>query len=149
MLVVMNATAASGVAADLGFGVKVGVLLPIAVGLLVVGLLVLGAGTTMFVFGLRAAGRTPPALDAPPADGTGDRTATLNTAAFSQVWLISAAQLPLNDRDDGFKLKQIVVNATPSVPEPATWAMLIMGFGAIGASLRRRAARAGTRVVTA
>lgn len=26
----------------------------------------------------------------------------------------------------------------PSVPEPATWAMMIVGFGAIGASLRRR-----------
>ena len=71
-------------------------------------------------------------------NGTGDRTATLNTSAFSQVWLISAAQLPTNDRDDGFKLSKIIVNATPSVPEPATWAMLMIGFGAIGATLRRR-----------
>lgn len=76
-------------------------------------------------------------------NGQDSRTATLNTSAFSQVWLISAAQLPANDRDDGFKLAKLVVNATPSVPEPATWAMLIMGFGAIGATLRRRAA-AGT-----
>ncbi|QDZ09117.1 PEP-CTERM sorting domain-containing protein [Sphingomonas panacisoli] len=74
------------------------------------------------------------------ADGQGSRTAMLNTSSFSQVWLISAAQLPANDRDDGFKLGQLVVNAAPQVPEPATWAMLIMGFGAIGASLRRRAA---------
>lgn len=73
-------------------------------------------------------------------DGTGARTAALNTSAFSQVWLISAAQLPANDRDDGFKLSQLVVKATPAVPEPATWAMLIMGFGAIGANLRRRKA---------
>lgn len=72
MLVVMNATAAPGVAADLAFGVKVGVLLPIAVGLLVVGLLVLGAGVTMFVFGLRAAGRTPRAPDAHAAGGPAD-----------------------------------------------------------------------------
>lgn len=71
-------------------------------------------------------------------DGTGDRTATFSNLAFSQVWLISAAQLPTNDRDDGFKLSKLVVKATPAVPEPATWAMLIMGFGAIGASLRRR-----------
>ena len=28
--------------------------------------------------------------------------------------------------------------ATPAVPEPATWAMLIFGFGVIGAALRRR-----------
>jgi hypothetical protein len=71
-------------------------------------------------------------------DGTGSRTAMLNTSAFSQVWLISAAQLPTNNRNDGFKLAQLVVNATPAVPEPATWAMLMIGFGAIGATLRRR-----------
>ena len=29
---------------------------------------------------------------------------------------------------------------TPSVPEPATWGMLILGFGAIGGALRRRRA---------
>ena len=28
--------------------------------------------------------------------------------------------------------------ATPGVPEPATWAMMLAGFGALGASLRRR-----------
>jgi len=32
--------------------------------------------------------------------------------------------------------------ATGTVPEPATWAMLIMGFGAIGAVVRRRRASA-------
>ena len=28
--------------------------------------------------------------------------------------------------------------ATPAVPEPATWAMMLVGFGAIGGTLRRR-----------
>lgn len=28
--------------------------------------------------------------------------------------------------------------ATPGVPEPATWAMMMLGFGAMGAALRRR-----------
>ena len=28
--------------------------------------------------------------------------------------------------------------ATPAVPEPATWAMMLIGFGAMGVSLRRR-----------
>lgn len=33
----------------------------------------------------------------------------------------------------------LALNATPAgVPEPATWAMMIVGFGAIGGSLRRR-----------
>lgn len=27
---------------------------------------------------------------------------------------------------------------TPSVPEPATWAMMIVGFGLVGGAMRRR-----------
>jgi len=34
--------------------------------------------------------------------------------------------------------------AAPAVPEPATWAMLILGFGLVGAALRRR--KVATRV---
>lgn len=32
----------------------------------------------------------------------------------------------------------------PAVPEPATWALMIVGFGAVGGALRRRAASAST-----
>lgn len=35
-------------------------------------------------------------------------------------------------------------NAVTPVPEPATWAMLIAGFGLVGAAIRRRHCRAGT-----
>ncbi|MEW5683420.1 MAG: PEPxxWA-CTERM sorting domain-containing protein [Pseudomonadota bacterium] len=52
----------------------------------------------------------------------------------------------------GFKVNQIILSSTSNsfevdnaagtfaagVPEPATWAMMIMGFGAMGAVLRRR-----------
>jgi hypothetical protein len=31
-----------------------------------------------------------------------------------------------------------VGSAVPAVPEPATWAMMLLGFGAIGFSMRRR-----------
>jgi hypothetical protein len=32
---------------------------------------------------------------------------------------------------------------TPGVPEPATWAMMILGFGLLGGAIRRRKATAG------
>ena len=66
---------------------------------------------------------------------------------FSKVWLVSASMLTA-DRDDGFKISSIKVT-TPAVPEPATWAMLMLGFGAIGASLRRRKADALGDALTA
>ncbi|MEH3123312.1 MAG: PEPxxWA-CTERM sorting domain-containing protein [Sphingomonas phyllosphaerae] len=33
----------------------------------------------------------------------------------------------------------VTVTPTPAVPEPATWAMMILGFGVVGYALRRRA----------
>lgn len=41
---------------------------------------------------------------------------------------------------DGFKLSALVVTTYDVVPEPATWAMMIGGFGMVGAALRRRRA---------
>ena len=32
----------------------------------------------------------------------------------------------------------VTINATPAVPEPGTWAMMLMGFGAAGYAMRRR-----------
>ena len=52
------------------------------------------------------------------------------------VDLIGAASPNPDANDDGFKLKAITV--TSAVPEPATWAMMLVGFGLAGASLRRR-----------
>lgn len=40
-----------------------------------------------------------------------------------------------NTFGDSLVLRALVV---PSVPEPATWAMMLIGFGAVGASLRRQ-----------
>jgi len=33
-----------------------------------------------------------------------------------------------------------------AIPEPATWAMMLFGFGAVGVSLRKRPLTARTRV---
>ncbi|MEO5938909.1 MAG: PEPxxWA-CTERM sorting domain-containing protein [Sphingomonas sp.] len=52
--------------------------------------------------------------------------------------------------NNGFELKvlysatqQSQVFAVPSVPEPATWGMLLLGFGLVGGALRHRRSNAG------
>lgn len=51
------------------------------------------------------------------------------------VWLIAAGGVDGNF--DGFKLSQITAAA---VPEPTTWALMILGFGAVGFAMRSRRA---------
>lgn len=41
------------------------------------------------------------------------------------------------------------VNFAAAVPEPATWAMMILGFGLVGAAMRRRSSSTATTAVTA
>ncbi len=53
---------------------------------------------------------------------------------FADTWLISAA---VGGNNDGFKLKSVTLSA-PAIPEPSTWAMMIVGFGGVGATLRAR-----------
>ncbi|WP_174273545.1 PEPxxWA-CTERM sorting domain-containing protein [Sphingomonas bacterium] len=64
-------------------------------------------------------------------------SATANSA--SSNWYIAASIADNYGGDgivDGFKLAS--VNVYAAVPEPASWSMMILGFGAIGAALRRR-----------
>lgn len=63
-------------------------------------------------------------------------TALNSAGKFGNVWVIGAARPNPDSNDDGFKLSSITVTA--AVPEPATWAMMLIGFGVIGAGLRRR-----------
>jgi hypothetical protein len=44
-----------------------------------------------------------------------------------------------NNNDTGNLGGTVTINPAPGVPEPATWAMMLLGFGAIGWQLRRRA----------
>lgn len=50
---------------------------------------------------------------------------------------------PLFDFDTrGAAGRLTISNLSSAVPEPSTWAMMLLGFGAIGASMRRRRHRA-------
>ena len=67
--------------------------------------------------------------------GAGYSTSFNSTGRFGNVWLIGASRTNADGVLDGFKLKSIVVTA---VPEPGTWAMMLLGFGAVGFAMRRR-----------
>lgn len=57
------------------------------------------------------------------------------------VWLIGAAFVNADGKIDAFKLSNVTVSSV-AVPEPATWAMMIFGFGLTGAAMRRRKVQA-------
>lgn len=64
-------------------------------------------------------------------------------ATASQNWYLAASIGSNYGGDgivDGFKLASANVYYVPgAVPEPGTWVMMLIGFGAIGMSMRRRA----------
>jgi hypothetical protein len=80
-------------------------------------------------------------IDSVTLDGADGFSGALNddlTAGFYEVGL--DADSPL-DPDYSIQFTTPVEGVAPaSVPEPATWAMLLVGFGAVGAALRRRVA---------
>lgn len=65
--------------------------------------------------------------------GTGDDQVyqvTLNTGVYKEFWFGNN-----NDAADGYRLDSI---SLAPVPEPATWALMISGFGLAGSAIRRR-----------
>ena len=55
------------------------------------------------------------------------------------LWLVGASFNNTDKIADGFKFKQLTYTvAPPPVPEPSTWALLILGFGGVGAAMRKR-----------
>jgi hypothetical protein len=74
---------------------------------------------------------------------------TPTTSLASKVWYISAGAALANQSGadaiaDAFKLNNITVyqyvKSMVWAPEPSTWGMMVLGFGAIGVSIRRRKA---------
>lgn len=110
----------------------------------------LGTDNDAFALGFNNAGSNTTALDLTgftfsssslPATiagtGSGTPTATVTGMGPANSWAIGAAFN--GNGPDGFKLNTVTANFTaPGVPEPSTWAMLILGFGMVGGAIRRR-----------
>jgi hypothetical protein len=64
---------------------------------------------------------------------------SIGSSGVSTKWLVGAAFIPTTDRDDGFKIASIkVTELVGTVPEPATWAMMLLGFATVGGAIRTR-----------
>jgi hypothetical protein len=76
------------------------------------------------------------------AGGFTDVFVPLNLVAGHNVLTFSYSGVPQGLGDEGWGLENVVVNGNAAVPEPATWAMLLLGFAGLGAALRHRRASA-------
>lgn len=67
------------------------------------------------------------------------QTRNINTTGRGgTLWLVGASFTDTTP-EDGFKFKALSYTvAPPPVPEPSTWALLILGFGGVGAAMRKR-----------
>lgn len=59
----------------------------------------------------------------------------ITVGSASNLWLVAASLTNTDGFIDGFKLTNVTVS---TAPEPGTWMMMILGFGAVGVSVRRR-----------
>lgn len=74
-------------------------------------------------------------------DGSGLGFTTAGGTSASLYFASAASRYQLTTTNP-FSTGYVTATATPAVPEPATWAMMLIGFGSVGVALRRRAARA-------
>jgi PEP-CTERM motif len=73
-------------------------------------------------------------------DGFGIFLTPNNVSGFSTNVFYLGYDDQINNIDDNHDDMIIRVTVSPAVPEPATWAMMLLGFGAAGFVLRRRRA---------
>jgi hypothetical protein len=57
---------------------------------------------------------------------------------YSRSFVATGTQATLYFGDYSPHSTYVIDNVVAAVPEPATWAMMLIGFGGIGSALRRR-----------
>jgi hypothetical protein len=67
-----------------------------------------------------------------------DQAIGLETFAFNQGGLTSFSYKPLTTTGPWIQADNVVVDAAAGVPEPATWALMIIGVGGVGSLMRSR-----------
>jgi hypothetical protein len=79
------------------------------------------------------------------AGGSTSQTVTLASGilglqnfVFSQSGLSSVVFTPTTTYGPFIQFDDVGVNGTGAVPEPATWAMMLVGLGVVGSMARRR-----------
>lgn len=80
-------------------------------------------------------------------DSTG--VANRNLLTFDVGPLTGFSFRPSTNTGGFLQFDDITVSAVAAVPEASTWAMMLVGFGGIGAALRRRRSKVAVRVAAA
>lgn len=71
--------------------------------------------------------------------GSGDQTSGATNRMVTIYSTTAFSKVSFNSTSAAFELDNVKLS-TSAVPEPATWGMMILGFGAVGFAMRRRQA---------
>jgi hypothetical protein len=88
-------------------------------------------------------------LLAKPTDATGDQTSGGNNRFITFTAQGNEVLTGIRFRSTVNSLEADNVRFTAAVPEPATWAMMLVGFGMVGAGMRYRSRKGAVKFVTA
>jgi hypothetical protein len=94
------------------------------------------SSSTGDAFSLNGSGFGPTYVFVP--DGYVSGTALSGTTTWSGTTLALLGLAPGQYTFSGPRLDQVIINIAGGVPEPGTWAMMLVGFGAIGFAMRRK-----------
>ena len=106
---------------------------------------VLGSGTqTIFANAFEADGNTLLSSFSVTRNADNNLSTTFGRFSFNAIAASSITRLSFSVDGPAQSVDAILDNVGVAVPEPASWAMMIAGFGIVGGAMRRRPAKAVT-----